>query len=309
MQILEINNRTVRTSDDIYYIEGVQTPEKISIDIFYHDKVSTVDNVTNGVIVSNIIEGYPAHDAGIKTGMIFGWIKFAYNETAVNRSINNMSDFYDTLAMTTAGDWATIGMYNSSLEIVIFNVTFADKYDYYKTYHPDQNSEDFHGKGFLGVGSSYLGLSLMDTNTILQTMAHPYKNVNTFGEFFYSTIFYISLPIPWIGLSPLPTYITDLHEVSGFLSFIPEDTFWVLANTFYWIFWVNLMLGLTNALPAVPLDGGYIFKDGLTGAIRKIKKDMKPETVDRIVMYTSRTLAIMVLFLILAPMIVPHLFG
>ena len=46
------------------------------------------------------------------------------------------------------------------------------------------------------------------------------------------------------------------------------------------------MVGLTNALPAVPLDGGFIFADGVTGMLDKVRSSMtaerKEEIVDRL---------------------------
>ena len=37
----------------------------------------------------------------------------------------------------------------------------------------------------------------------------------------------------------------------------------------YWTFWLNLVLGVSNALPAVPFDGGYLFRDGIDWILEK----------------------------------------
>ncbi len=39
--------------------------------------------------------------------------------------------------------------------------------------------------------------------------------------------------------------------------------FWGLVHALFWLGWINLNLGIFNALPMVPLDGGYIMKEGV----------------------------------------------
>ena len=34
-------------------------------------------------------------------------------------------------------------------------------------------------------------------------------------------------------------------------------------NLFFWLLWVNILLGFTNLIPMVPFDGGHMFKDML----------------------------------------------
>ncbi|HUW42606.1 MAG TPA: hypothetical protein VMW02_00040, partial [Thermoplasmata archaeon] len=79
-----------------------------------------------------------------------------------------------------------------------------------------------------------------------------------------------------------------------------------------------LMLGLTNALPAVPLDGGYVFRDLLKGLILRIKKApdgldiivekrMSDEELDKKISLISLLISFFVLFLILWQLIGPRL--
>jgi len=39
----------------------------------------------------------------------------------------------------------------------------------------------------------------------------------------------------------------------------------------YWIFWLDLLLAITNALPAYPFDGGYIFAGGVSWVLEKMR--------------------------------------
>jgi membrane-associated protease RseP (regulator of RpoE activity) len=39
--------------------------------------------------------------------------------------------------------------------------------------------------------------------------------------------------------------------------------FWEVVYILYWSFWINFSVGIFNALPMIPLDGGYILKEGV----------------------------------------------
>ncbi len=67
---------------------------------------------------------------------------------------------------------------------------------------------------------------------------------------------YISLPFAY--LSPVPASMAALFT-TPFDSYL----FWGMVNTFYWLFWMDFLLGITNALPLFVLDGGQFFRDTL----------------------------------------------
>jgi len=118
---------------------------------------------------------------------------------------------------------------------------------------------------------------------------------------------YITLPFQ--KLQPFPEHFTALFSPTGIVGIIPDSVFWVLANAFYWIFWLNLMVGLTNALPAIPLDGGFIFADGVTGMLGKVRSSMTAERKEEIVDRLVSILAVTVLFLIIWQLVGPRIVG
>jgi membrane-associated protease RseP (regulator of RpoE activity) len=169
------------------------------------------------------------------------------------------------------------------------NVTLANRYDY-----TDDEKDN---------GTGYFGITYNDVKTLPKVLSRPFSNADSFKEVLGNSVTYIALPF-W-GLSPFHSPITDVYEIQGFWSFLPANVFWVLANIFYWVFWINLMLGLTNALPAVPLDGGYIFKDGADSFLHRFIRDEK-KRVKRVDMLCY-TVALFILFLILWQIIGPRL--
>ena len=71
-------------------------------------------------------------------------------------------------------------------------------------------------------------------------------------------------------------------EINGPLSVIPENVFWITVNTLYWIFWLNLLVGMFNVLPIIPLDGGFLYLDALGSLVSRIKKDISEKRRDTI---------------------------
>ena len=83
------------------------------------------------------------------------------------------------------------------------------------------------------------------------------------------------LGLPFEGLSPVPSGVAALFSVP----FSPL-VFWGVLNTLYWLFWLNFLLGITNALPFVVLDGGQFFRDTLfIGERRKSLSFLKSDKV------------------------------
>jgi membrane-associated protease RseP (regulator of RpoE activity) len=92
--------------------------------------------------------------------------------------------------------------------------------------------------------------------------------------------------------------------ISGLLFFI---------NFFFWLMWVNILLGFTNLIPMVPFDGGHLFKDTLHGTLSTVKRlgkktklwDIHPMWIDHISSkassFSSLALLMMLIFIIAVP--------
>jgi membrane-associated protease RseP (regulator of RpoE activity) len=44
----------------------------------------------------------------------------------------------------------------------------------------------------------------------------------------------------------------------------PFPLFWDLIHILFWSAWININVGIFNAIPMIPLDGGYIMQEGIT---------------------------------------------
>jgi len=82
---------------------------------------------------------------------------------------------------------------------------------------------------------------------------------------------------------------------------VPFDGFWSLIHLLFWLGWINIMVGIFNALPMLPLDGGHIRREGLN---RLLEGRGLGGYVDRIIVSVSWA----VLFMLMAPILLPYLF-
>lgn len=208
--------------------------------------MSAVVPVAEGVFVSGVVEGSPA-----AASLPLGALITSFNDT----SIESPEDFSEEIAKTKAQQPVNITFYYKG-SFVSKNIILANRANY--------TGKD-EGKGYLGIAYS-------DPEATQSLLSRPFSKVSSWRDFIGRGFFYISLPFLALhGYSPLSPPWTDVYTIQGPLSFLPAWLFWLLANIFYWVFWLNLMLGLTNALPAVPLDGGYIFRDLADSALIKRK--------------------------------------
>ena len=152
-----------------------------------------------------------------------------------------------------------------------------------------------------GPDAPYVGILGMDTST---DYYHPLTNPDRFGGVVNSVLSYISLPFG--GRAPIQDPAIRFYRIEGPMAVLPAPAFWLLANAMYWLFWLNLMLGATNALPAVPLDGGYIFKDALEAIVSRVRKGLAAERRERIAKNVAYFFAFMILALVAWQIIGPR---
>ncbi|MFA5311828.1 MAG: site-2 protease family protein [Methanomassiliicoccales archaeon] len=304
-QIISINGTSISSLDDWYSIPDFTPGDNVSLTYIYNGDEHTV-TVTAGVILTSTSSGYPAYEAGLRAGMMI----VSLNDTM----ILNDQDLKDVLASTVPDQIVnvTVLSYDEATmtwtEVTgITNVTLDSKLEYYENNNvviPD----DFEDVGFLGINSAYLGASVMEPEELLAWLNDPYADVDDASGFFKSSMRYIALP--FYGLAPVDAPLTDLFEPTGAFEWMGTGGFWVFANCLYWIFWLNIMVGLTNALPAVPLDGGFIFKDGLDGLIDKVKKNATAEEKEKLKIKAGKMVtmfAFFIFFLIIWQLIGPRI--
>ncbi|NLX46835.1 MAG: PDZ domain-containing protein [Euryarchaeota archaeon] len=304
-QIVMMGSTPIETYDDFYSFPGPDPGEDVNVSYYFKGELLTAE-VVAGVVLTSVSPSYPAEKAGLRPGMIISSLngtvirsdsdlKDALSQTAGGQTVNVTALSYDT----NAGHYVPVPS--------ITNVTLMSRLAYYQEISPGTIDDDFTDYGFMGINSAYMGAGINDPDVILDRLATPYKGAEDVNAYVTSSLRYIALP--FYGLAPLTSTITDLFEPQGAWSALPDGLFWVLVNSAYWIFWINIMVGMTNVLPAVPLDGGYLFRDGLDALVKRVKRGASEEERIRYVGTITYALALFVLFLIMWQLIGPRLLG
>ena len=249
--------------------------------LFSSVMVASLEPAEDGLLLYSVSADYGGAEAGLEPWMLL---------TAIDEEeVRNTDDWKRIMNDTYAGQTVNVSILNRGVP-GIYSVTLSDKGSYYLKYYPDYYESWMSGKGFMGVAAE-------NPKIITDSLANPTENI----------LLYISLP--FAKLQPFPEHFTSIYEPAGAIGILPDNIFWILANSFYWIFWLNLMVGLTNALPAVPLDGGFIFADGVTGILDKFKKGMSAQRKEKIVDNLVGVLAFTVVFLVVWQLVGPRLVG
>lgn len=306
MVLTGINGNDVNNAADfLLYAKPLEPGSKVTLDLFDRGERKEIqliaiegNNTLTGVPVAGVVEGSPAEAAGIKAGMIL--IKMDDTE------LNGLHDFIEFMNSTTKGQKVDVHtMSNSSVNasVEIFN---------------DVELAGSQEKGFLGVSYSLeenaisysMGLSVgqFPASGFLQGMKNipsSMTELTGWGHLFILPFFDLDGEI-------FPRFKIDLltyfYEPSGWAASIGAGLF-ILLNIFLWVGWTNFIAGLFNCLPAVPLDGGHVFRDVMTAILTRTVGD--GEKVERISEAIVLLFALLVLSSFLFIIVVPrvaHLF-
>ncbi len=261
----------------------------ISLLLFSFIFMSAVQPAAEGVGVLEIHKDSPADNIGIKTGAIVTEINGTYlseYETFNERYIK----YIQVMNSTNANDTITISWFYNKAHYTK-EIKLADRYIYF-------GSNIYKGKGYNGI------YSLIGVKENLDILKNPF--LTDFPRGFL--IFYV---IPLIGYfqgyNPIVAPFTNQYVITGPLSLLPDSIFWIIASALYWIFWLNLAVGLFNVLPMIPLDGGFLFNDVMGSLIKKFKKGISDEMRDRIVRNISVTISLLIFIAIIFPFIIKYI--
>jgi membrane-associated protease RseP (regulator of RpoE activity) len=231
----------------------------------------------SGVGIAYVQPGSPASNSSLVPGDIITSI----NGTATT----NANLFESSLASTTPGESVVVDYYSSSNRAPqSITVVLAP-------------SPTVHGRGFLGVAVSYLTPS-----ELKQTLTSPLSSSN--GPLVGSIEW---LVLPLAGLEPLSGSSMSFFHLTGAFAGANPSTFWIGANILYWIAWMSLLLGLSNALPLIPLDGGLLFRDFAASIAAHFRKGWSAARLDEFGGRAAIVSSVLVLVLLAWQFIVPRL--
>lgn len=305
MILAGINDQQVKNAHDfLFYAKTLEPGTNVTlhlIDSRVRKDINLVTAKTNetlaGVRVSKVIEGSPAEKAGIQAGMILVRID--------NTEIKELDDFIEFMNSTTEGQKLDVSLLsNSSLNAtteVFRNIELA-KYTY----------QEGARKGFLGISYSPeegavsysigIGIGQYSASTYLNAL----KSIPSMLTGFVGWFILFGLPIFGFAGEGFPGFsgiLANFYEPTGLAAPLGIGIFWIL-NILLWVGWMNFYGGLFNCLPAVPLDGGHVFRDVMASSLSRIMGN--GEKVEKISNAIVVMFAILILMSFVFVMIAPY---
>ncbi len=193
--------------------------------------------------------------------------------------------FESAVAATTPGAVVNVTFYSASAKRVVG-----------ATLHLGTNPTN-HSRGFVGV--AVYGLTPAQ---LKQTLVWPFGS--SAGPLTGGIDWLI---LPFATIEPVGSPTSSFFHLDGPLAHASSTAFWTGANVLYWLAWMNLLLGLSNALPLVPLDGGLLFRDFAASIAARFRRGWTAAHLDA---FGGRAVAVasaLVLVLLAWQFVVPRL--
>ncbi|AKB84934.1 Sterol-regulatory element-binding protein intramembrane protease [Methanococcoides methylutens MM1] len=307
MVITQIDDTPIEKANDILlYVSSVEPGTVVEVYAAKDSVVSVYDvqvgedtaEDVKGIYVNDIVPDSPAEAAGIEPGMMI--IKI--DDTQINSS----DDFVLFMNSTEVGQIILV-------ETVMANGPEGNAssafYEVELVSHPDGGTE----KGFLGVYYGSNGLKITPLGiTVGEFPAKAYlealRSIPSMMTGFVGWIILLGLPIVGFAGEGFPGFsgtLAQFYHPVGWGEPLGIGVFWI-ANALLWIGWLNFYVGLFNCLPAVPLDGGHVFKDYLRSFVGRIVPDEERAANISAAIAATFTFVILIsfLFMIFGPYIV-----
>ncbi len=246
------------------------------VKFLYKDTEYTVSGMALGVCVAAITSDSPAEGTGIAKG---GFLLSITDGEGVH-NFGSPQAFSDYMQTTDPGETVTVTYVNYSTDT-----------GFTSPVNEDVTLDDNGDCGFLGISTTVSGISFTTPELVVKTGTNPFYNKEGLQECAMGVLSYISMPFK--GYSPIPESVTWWYD-NG-------DAFWVLIWTLYWIFWLDIVLAVSNALPAVPFDGGLLLMGALDwiyekGGVRDEKaREQYVGATTNVISYTMIGILILVL--------------
>ncbi|GFO97263.1 peptidase M50 [groundwater metagenome] len=294
MILTGINDKQINNGNDfLSYAQGLEPGTNITlhlIDRKVRKSVSLVTKVGNqtsfGVRIFSVIPASPAEAAGLKPDMILIRLD--------NTEITGLEDFVDFMNSTKPGQKIDVHVRsNSSLNastVVFSNIELA------KHPHDSEIKKGFMGVTYSSEGGAVshsigIGIGQFQAKGFLGMM----QSIPSLLTGVTGWILLFSLPIYGFAGEGFPGFsglIINFYEPVGMAAGLGDGMFWIL-NALLWIGWMNFYVGLFNCLPALPLDGGHVFRDVVAASLSRFFGN--GEKIERISNAIAVFLAIMIL--------------
>lgn len=267
------NEEIINLNDFCKRVESPKFDTSVEHDLEYiHNGHKEVKRARLGVFVDVVVNNSPA-SSSLKPGDFLISIN--------DKKINSPKQFIDVIKNISPNEEICVKVFSSSEEPREEYITLSEK----------------DGKAYLGVVTTLSGMMLTTPNTVVNNGVNPYYGKDTIDGYINGTFAYMANAFS--GFSPVPESTHWWYHST----IMPDDAMWVIVQLLYWIFWLNLIVGITNAIPALPFDGGFLFAGGVEYIAEKFvnnkKKELVVNVVSSMVTYFMLTALLLVMLVII----------
>lgn len=192
---------------------------------------------TNTPVIQGVYQNYSADIAGVPANSLI---------TGINGiDVQSRDDVSAILNGTRPGD---------TVSLEVLQAGNSETYNLTLTNWPDMPEYRSRTSGFMGV-------SYYDGSTVIAVIRNSLS------------------PLGFLRLMTIPFDTSSSGQVLKIVAFETPDVanfavpvpviFWGLVHLLFWLGWININIGLFNAIPMIPLDGGYIFKESVDRLFEK----------------------------------------
>ena len=265
----------------------------------------------DGVHVRGIVQEEGAYNAGLEP-----WDTI---QSIDGQAVTNVDDFYDIMTVYSANDTIAITVMHQNGQVETLNATLSDKYDYYVDL--GWSKSNLEGLG-IEKGDPFLGVEGLSGGTAgIDRLAGPLSprwdgNIlqkSVMVPFHTLSMMIVPFELQGVAMHPFEESLLEADE-NPFAQTLGTNGLLFLVNLFFWLLWVNILLGFTNLIPMVPFDGGHMFKDMLRGILNGVKRlgrklkfwDINPMWIEHISSKASNISSLVLLGMIVFILIIPY---
>ena len=265
----------------------------------------------DGVHVRGIVQEEGAYNAGLEP-----WDTI---QSIDGQVVTNVDDFYDIMTLYSANDTIAITVMHQNGQVETLNATLSDKYDYYVDL--GWSKSNLEGLG-IEEGDPFLGVEGLSGGTAgIDRLAGPLSprwdgNIlqkSVMVPFHTLSMMIVPFELQGVAMHPFEESLLEADD-NPFAQTLGTNGLLFLVNLFFWLLWVNILLGFTNLIPMVPFDGGHMFKDMLRGVLNGVKRlgrklkfwDINPMWIEHISSKASNISSLALLGMIVFILIIPY---
>ena len=288
MAITQVDNVTIKTARDFYATIATREDLPMTIHTKGQDKRDVFTLAGEGatlqtwVTIEEVILDSAAARANLTEGMTIARI----NDTG----IDNTTEFIAFLNTTVPGQTVEVFFAENNSTMVELGSS------------PDRSC------GYLGVGSTtmikFAGMTIGEYPA--SGRLHIFKSIPSLMYRIEGWLFILAMPLIELEGGRFGGFDNSMqfYEPVGWAAGYGVLVFWI-ASALLWIGWINFYAGLFNCLPALPMDGGHVFKDVIHSLFGRVISDHNAEQLSKSIAVAFAVLILVsFVFMIFGPYVV-----